>query len=87
MLEHGARAEKSQALRQAAENGRVGNARRLLDLGADMDEVATMQSYGPGQGVTAWGSALHVAAEHGQEERVRLLLLCGAKTDSVDGMA
>ena len=62
-------------LMNAAENGDVESAKRLLDQGADVNEHVTALKW----------TALHVAAWKGQAEVARLLIRRGADVDAVTG--
>lgn len=84
LLRYGANVEGSQALRQAAEQGRIENARRLLDAGADVNEVFTRTEYGPTREVR-WGSALHFALRKRQVPFVKFLIEKGADLEARDG--
>ncbi|MCJ1402266.1 hypothetical protein MMC11_005486 [Xylographa trunciseda] len=83
LLAHGARVEGSHALRQAATQGRIENARRLLEAGADINEVFTKTEYGPSR-EARWGSALHFALKGRQVAFVRFLIENGADVEARD---
>lgn len=95
LIEHGATLQGSEALRGAAEARRISNARRLLELGADVNEGFTKIDYNqpnpPNRSLC--GYALHFAIKgsmlnfpHGDPpaEMVRFLLASGAHTDVLD---
>ena len=95
LVQHGARLRGSQALRQAAQCCRVNNAKRLLELGVDINEVFTRYDYSsiPSRKVNC-GCALHFAIKGRQlhkpitdspTEMVRFLLEQGAQADILDG--
>ena len=97
LIEHGAKLEGSQALRQAVERGQVHNANILLELGADVNETYTSYNY-PLLKHEVWGSPLHWAVigtphlsverqkrQASKAETVRFLLSRGAKADVLDG--
>ncbi|MCJ1479401.1 hypothetical protein MMC13_008086 [Lambiella insularis] len=83
LLTHGAKVKGSHALRQAAEQGRIENARRLLDAGADINEVFTRAEYGSTKEVR-WGSALHFALKRRQVPFVKFLVENGAAVEARD---
>ena len=96
LIKNGAKLEGSQALRQAVQNGRLENAKYLLNLGADINEAYTYMNYIEGKEVP-YGSPLHWAIKKtpwvwreewqkptSQAETVRFLLSRGAKPDSLD---
>lgn len=94
LVEHGAKLEGSQALRQAVESGQVHNAKILLDLGEDVNEAYTKYSYAE-EKLLNWGSPLHWAVmgttnerrkkQASKAETVRFLLSQGAKAEVLDG--
>ena len=95
LVQFGARLQGSHALRQAAQYRRICNARRLLELGADVNEVFTRPVYDPPniQQEAIWGYALHFAIKGGElcvpvqdspAEMVQFLLEHGAGTDFLD---
>jgi ankyrin repeat protein len=80
LVEGGAEIGESCALELAARTGRVDNVARLLDLGANPNEVPPADNWcvslkDKEQGL---GSALHAAASKGHSEIVSLLLKRGA---------
>ncbi|KAG6037307.1 hypothetical protein E4U41_005208 [Claviceps citrina] len=83
LLEHGARVQGSGALFAASEAGNLAAARVLLQRGADVNEVVTMELWGDARDVL--GTALHAAAAHGRADMARLLLEHGAGKDALDG--
>jgi len=83
LLEHGARIENSGALKEASENGRIANAKRLLEAGADINEVFKEKDSMSGK-VTQFGTALHYAVKGEKVGMIRLLLDRGANTTRVD---
>jgi ankyrin repeat protein len=96
LIQFGARLQGSHALRQAAQYRRICNARRLLELGADVNEVFTRPDYDRPyvERETIWGCALHFAIKGGElnvpvqdspAEMVQFLLDHGARTDILDG--
>ena len=94
LIEHGVKIEGSQALRQAAQNGQVHNAKILLELGADVNERFTRYDYVENKNKTLgyplnWaviGQAVHFHKRQASEaETVRFLLSQGAKADVLDG--
>jgi len=94
LIEHGAKLERSQALRQAVQNGQVHNAKVLLELGVDVNEVYTRYNF-PERKHEIWGSSLHWAVmgtplerqerQASKAETVRFLLSSGAKVEVLDG--
>ena len=94
LIEHGAKLEESQALRQAVQNGQVHNAKILLELGTDVNEAYTRYNY-PERKHEIWGSSLHWAVmgtplerqkrQASKAETVRFLLSQGAKVEVLDG--
>ena len=94
LIEHGAKIEGSQALRQAAENGQVRNAKILVNLGANVNEVYARYNYHVRKHEVT-GSPLHWAVmgttyerqkrQASKAETVRFLLSQGAKADALDG--
>jgi ankyrin repeat protein len=80
LVKSGAELKGSRALELAAHAGRVDNAAILLDLGADINEVPSADSWCvPNQDIEAGlGSALHAAASEGHTKVVSLLLEKGA---------
>ncbi|KPM35163.1 hypothetical protein AK830_g11415 [Neonectria ditissima] len=95
LLEHRASVVGSQALRQAAQYGRIRNAEILLQNGANVDEMFTKSKYDANMKPTEvpWGCALHFAVGGGvlhyehvdsQSEFVRFLLQQGARVDCLD---
>ena len=94
LIEHGVKVEGSQALRQAAENGQVHNAKILLEHGADVNERFTRYDYMENKNKTLvyplhWaviGQAVQFHKRQASEaETVRFLLSQGAKADVLDG--
>lgn len=98
LLRHGAQIEGSQALRQASQYGRISSAERLLEHGADVNEMFTESAYDKEMKVVEVlrGCALHFAVEGGalyDDDEVnnsanmfiRFLLRQGARRDCVDG--
>ena len=77
LLDHGAEVEGSMALKGAAEEGRVDNARILLERGAGIDEVLRYEFLPDDANLI--GTPLQVARQHKQEEFVAFLLARGAK--------
>lgn len=93
LVEYGSELKGSQALRQAAKAGQLQNAKILLDLGADVNEVFHKYNYLEDKYVIL-GCPLHFAVigSSPQSERqasnlemVELLLSHGARTNVVDG--
>ena len=93
LVEHGAKLEGSQALRQAVQHGQVRNAQILLDLGVDVNEAYTRYNF-MAEKHEVWGSALHWAVmgtsygfqkQASKADTVRFLLSRGAKADTLDG--
>ncbi|KAG8526630.1 uncharacterized protein KY384_008831 [Bacidia gigantensis] len=93
LLQHGARLEGSQALRQAAEAGQLRNAGILLESGADVNEVFTRYDWVKGED-QVMGCALHFAVKDSElicerqvskVEMIQFLLSRGARLDVVDG--
>ena len=91
LIKHGAKVEKSQALRQAVQYGQVRNAEILLGLGADVNEVYTKMNHSTGK--DEWASPLHFAIKGGplhldrqspKPEVVRFLLAHRANPDVRD---
>ena len=80
LVESGAEMKGSRALELAARAGRLENVVRLLDIGADIDEVPDAANWCvPNADIEAGlGSALHAAAFEGHSEIVSLLLERGA---------
>ncbi|KAN0098923.1 ankyrin repeat protein [Hyaloscypha variabilis] len=96
LIQFGARLQGSHALRQAAQFRQICNARRLLELGADVNEVFTRPVYDTPyvEQEAIWGCALHFAIKGGElnvpiqdspAEMVQFLLDNGARTDILDG--
>jgi ankyrin repeat protein len=95
LIEHGANVQGSEALRGAAEARRISNARRLLELGADANEVLTKVDYDVPEPPyrSPCGYALHFAIKGSMlnfvdgdspAEMVRFLLEKGAETNVLD---
>jgi ankyrin repeat protein len=78
LTELGARVEadpyRGTPLAWAAANGRVDSIRRLVELGADPNQLGTFGGPDHGEGVTA----LHLAGQSGKREAVETLLELGA---------
>jgi ankyrin repeat protein len=95
LIEHGANVQGSEALRGAAEARRISNARRLLELGVDVNEVFTKVDYDEPEPPyrSPCGYALHFAVKGSMlnfvngdspAEMVRFLLEKGARTNVLD---
>lgn len=99
-IKHGARIQGSNALQDAAAYRRICNAERLLELGANINEVFKKTEHAPISEPNVYsrdivlGSALHCAVKGGTlnfpvtdspADMVRFLLERGARTDIVDG--
>ena len=86
LVERGARVDadvyRGTALAWAAACGCVGAVRRLVALGADVDQRATFGGPTHGEGVTA----LHLAAQNGDVATIRVLLELGADRTINDGL-
>ena len=93
LIEKGSKLEGSQALRQAAQCGRLNNAKFLLDLGVDVNELYIRYNVFENKYEIS-GSALHWAIRgtvlnrpgkpSSKAETVRFLLSHGAKPELVD---
>lgn len=100
LVEHGARVKSSHAFQDAAEYRRICNAERLLELGADVNQVFKRTEYSPISHTDFYpreivlGSALHFAVKgepvnyrvtDSPADMVRYLLERGARANIVDG--
>ncbi|KAJ5096121.1 hypothetical protein NUU61_005477 [Penicillium alfredii] len=85
LLKHGADVQGSQALKGAAESGRIDAATVLFEHGADINEVFRHNLWDDDAMRDMIGTALHVAVQNDQEDFVRFLLQRGARTDLADG--
>ncbi|XHG07054.1 hypothetical protein AWENTII_010220 [Aspergillus wentii] len=85
LLQHGANVQSSNALKGAAECGRINAATILLEHGADINQVFRHDLYDDDDPRDIIGTALHVAVQHDQQDFVRYMLQRGARTDLADG--